>query len=266
MKWVTSPRKEFSFPWTFFDNNSYFCLGFWDIIKDIITQSCCSLSYPADSVKKYLLSQKNFAETKILVLISFTSLRKIFGWIDKTFVGSTKVFFCYKDNIMFSWSNNIISSTQQNSLVVQIWSIQPNVLVSFNKFQVFIHWEKNAIESKAFLSIRMYTRTNKYVTNSISYWFESVIYMLLERNAIDSIAFFSQYKIQPNVFFSSVHFLKRVFKIKQMLLWIEDSFYVKYNSEIYLLSFMNFTSLDLSPGYLVDNVSQNSIWMSHRDQ
>ena len=42
-------------------------------------------------------------------------------------------------------------------------------------------------------SYKYTTRTNKYVTNSIAYWFEFVLYMLLKRNAIDSIAIFSVY-------------------------------------------------------------------------
>ena len=81
----------------------------------------------------------------------------------------------------------------------------------FNKYHaplLKLHWEKNAIESKTFLSKSMYTinslkyttRINKYVTNSIAYWFESMIYMLLERNAFDSIALFSQCRNRSSTF------------------------------------------------------------------
>ena len=56
------------------------------------------------------------------------------------------------------------------------------------------------LESMYTINSKKYTkRTNKYVTNSIAYWFESMIYMLLERNAFDSIAFFSQCTLTTHI-------------------------------------------------------------------
>ena len=63
-----------------------------------------------------------------------------------------------------------------------------------------VHWEKNAIESKEFLSVSMYIiDSNQYVIELVTYllvlivhFYELIVYMLLERNAFDSIAFFSQ--------------------------------------------------------------------------
>ena len=63
-----------------------------------------------------------------------------------------------------------------------------------------LHWEKNAIESKAFLSKSMYTTDSNqfaielvtYLLVLVVYFYEFIVYMLLERNAFDSIAFFSQ--------------------------------------------------------------------------
>ena len=63
-----------------------------------------------------------------------------------------------------------------------------------------VHWEKNAIESKAFLSKSMYIIDSnqyaielvKYILVLVVYFYELIVYMLLERNAFDSIAFFSQ--------------------------------------------------------------------------
>ena len=59
---------------------------------------------------------------------------------------------------------------------------------------------ENAIESIVFLSKRMYiTDLNQYAIELVtyllvlvSYFYEFIVYMLLERNAFDSIAFFSQ--------------------------------------------------------------------------
>ena len=59
---------------------------------------------------------------------------------------------------------------------------------------------KNAIESIAFLSKSMYsTNSNQYAIELVTYvlvlvvyFYEFIVYMLLERNAFDSIAFFSQ--------------------------------------------------------------------------
>ena len=59
---------------------------------------------------------------------------------------------------------------------------------------------KNAIETIAFLSKSMYiTGSNQYAIELVTYLLvlvvyfdEFIVYMLLERNAFDSIAFFSQ--------------------------------------------------------------------------
>ena len=61
-----------------------------------------------------------------------------------------------------------------------------------------LHWEKNAIESIAFLSKSMYiTDLNQYAIELVThllvlvlYFYEFIVYMLLERNAFNSIAFF----------------------------------------------------------------------------
>ena len=66
--------------------------------------------------------------------------------------------------------------------------------------QSLLPWEKNAIESKAFLSKSMYTMiSNQYAIELVTYllllavyFYELIVYMLLERNAFDSIEFFSQ--------------------------------------------------------------------------
>ena len=63
----------------------------------------------------------------------------------------------------------------------------------------FIHWEKNAIESIEFLSKSVYiTDSNQcaielvtYLLVLVVYFYQFIVYMLLERNAFDSIAFFS---------------------------------------------------------------------------
>ena len=61
-----------------------------------------------------------------------------------------------------------------------------------------VHWEKNAIESKAFLSKSMCIMdSNQYAIELVTFigfcsiflWINN---MLLEKNAFDSIAFFSQ--------------------------------------------------------------------------
>ena len=68
---------------------------------------------------------------------------------------------------------------------------------------------KNAIESIAFLSKSMYiTDSNQYAIELVTYllvlevyFYELIVYMLLERNAFDSIAFFSQWELlrsKPN--------------------------------------------------------------------
>ena len=62
----------------------------------------------------------------------------------------------------------------------------------------FVHWEKNAIESKAFLSKSMYiSDSNQYAIELLTYllvlvvyFYELIGYMLLEWNAFNSIAFF----------------------------------------------------------------------------
>ena len=70
-------------------------------------------------------------------------------------------------------------------------------------FEHFLHWEKNAIESIAFLSKSIYiTDSNQYALELVTYllilvvyFYEFIVYMLLEKNAFDSIAFFSQCRI-----------------------------------------------------------------------
>ena len=62
------------------------------------------------------------------------------------------------------------------------------------------NWGKNAIESKAFLSKSMYiVDLNQYAIELVSYllvlavyFYELMVCMLFERNAFDSISFFSQ--------------------------------------------------------------------------
>ena len=69
-----------------------------------------------------------------------------------------------------------------------------------NSETLFIHGEKNAIKSRAFLSKSMCIRdSNKYAIELVTYllllvvnFYEFIVYMLFERNAFDSIAFFSQ--------------------------------------------------------------------------
>ena len=64
--------------------------------------------------------------------------------------------------------------------------------------QHYLHWEKNAIESKAFLSKSMYImNSNQYAIELVTYllvlvvyFYELIVYMLLQRNSFDSIAFF----------------------------------------------------------------------------
>ena len=65
---------------------------------------------------------------------------------------------------------------------------------------LWLHWEKNVIESIAFHSKSMYiTDSNQYAIELVTYllvlvvyFYEFIVYILLERNAFDSIAFFSQ--------------------------------------------------------------------------
>ena len=63
-----------------------------------------------------------------------------------------------------------------------------------------LHWEKNAFESKAFLSKSMHIMDSNqydielvtYLLVLVVYFYELIVYMLLERNSFDSISFFSQ--------------------------------------------------------------------------
>ena len=69
---------------------------------------------------------------------------------------------------------------------------------SFDFIQATIHWENNAIEPIAFLSKGMYiTNSNRYAIELVTYllvlvvyFYESIVYILLEINVFDSIAFF----------------------------------------------------------------------------
>ena len=66
------------------------------------------------------------------------------------------------------------------------------------KLTIHAHWEKNAIESKAFLSESMCIMdSNQYAIELVTsllvfvvYFYELIVYVLLEWNAFDSIAFF----------------------------------------------------------------------------
>ena len=65
-------------------------------------------------------------------------------------------------------------------------------------YDYLITLRKNAIEPKAFLSKSMYIMdSNQYSIELVTYllvlvvyFYELIVYMLLERNALDSIAFF----------------------------------------------------------------------------
>ena len=67
------------------------------------------------------------------------------------------------------------------------------------KFYI-LHWERNAIALKAFLSKSMYIINSyqyaielvTYLFVVVVYFYELIVYMLLERNDFDSIAFLSQ--------------------------------------------------------------------------
>ena len=69
-------------------------------------------------------------------------------------------------------------------------------------------WEKNAIESKAFLSKSMYIMDSNqydielvtYLLVLVVYFYELIVYMLLERNAFDSIVFFSQWILKKGFY------------------------------------------------------------------
>ena len=80
-------------------------------------------------------------------------------------------------------------------------------IVDLKKYAIWTSTlRKNAIESKAFLSKSMYIMdSNQYVMELVTYllflvvyFYELIVYMLLERNAFDSIAFFSQFRHAPN--------------------------------------------------------------------
>ena len=66
---------------------------------------------------------------------------------------------------------------------------------------------KNAIESKVFLSKSMYIMDSNYYTIElvtyllvfVVYFYELIVDMFLERNALDSIAFFSQCKLMESL-------------------------------------------------------------------
>ena len=76
-----------------------------------------------------------------------------------------------------------------------------------------LHREKNAIDSKAFLSKSMYIMdSNQYAIELVTYllvlvvyFYELIVYMILERNAFDSITFFSHCTLLT-LFFRPSHF------------------------------------------------------------
>ena len=76
-------------------------------------------------------------------------------------------------------------------------------------------YTEKKIESKAFFSKSMYIMdSNQYAIELVTYllvlvvyFYELIVYMLLERNAFDSIAFFSQCKeIYRSHFVNSIDF------------------------------------------------------------
>ena len=87
-------------------------------------------------------------------------------------------------SVFFSWVNSVnISAMRYKKQKI-------------NSTQVLISHQttlrKNAIESIAFRSKSMYKELVTYLLVLVVYFYEFIIYMLLERNSFDSIAFFSQ--------------------------------------------------------------------------
>ena len=72
-----------------------------------------------------------------------------------------------------------------------------------------LHWEKNAIESIAFLSKSMYIMDSNqyaielvtYLLVLVAYFYELIVNMLLERNAFNSIAFFLSVFLKNYLYF-----------------------------------------------------------------
>ena len=96
--------------------------------------------------------------------------------------------FSSHEKFSFFWLGLIFENGYLYTYTIYIWGllsyIEKKMLLNQKHFfpKAYVYYE----------FIKIYYKINRYVTNSIAYWFESVIYMLLERNAIDSIAFFSQ--------------------------------------------------------------------------
>ena len=94
---------------------------------------------------------------------------------------------------------NWVNSTSDNSIYIMDLNQYAIKLVIY-LLVLLVHWEKNAIESIAFLSKSMnITDSNQYAIELVTYllvlvvyFYEFIVYMLLEKNAFDSIAFFSQ--------------------------------------------------------------------------
>ena len=122
----------------------------------------------------------------------------------------------------------IIRSTQN------IWLNQQKFCWLNQIFPYNLHWEKNAIESKAFLYKSMYIMdSNQYAMELVTYllvlvvyFYGLIVYMLLERNAFDSIAFFSQ--------------CTRVFDI-DVIKWTRINFFAK--NRFYLSIYSPFSSI-----------------------
>ena len=108
------------------------------------------------------------------------------------------------------------------------------ISINFTNFSILNR--KNVIESKAFLSKSMYIMdSNQYAIESVTYllvlvvyFYEFIVYMLLERDAFDSIAFFSQCRL------ASVGFLREpmniynrkplTLKFSWVSLWLHETF------------------------------------------
>ena len=80
------------------------------------------------------------------------SKKCLIGWFNKNFVSSTVVSCCYTEK-MFSWSNKIISLTQQNSFAMKFWLIElfeklnSKIAVAAN---CFVYFNKEKLNSNLY--------------------------------------------------------------------------------------------------------------------
>ena len=152
----------------------------------------------------------------------------------KNLVESTKclLFFFYKGNEMFGWSNWIIALTQQNSLLSKVFLIEPNILITFSKFQhpensffeskkhfFDIRWRKKFLDSKEIFALTVY-QINVSLNWRTFFWFKQI--------------FFGPKKC----FFE----LKKFFLIQTNLLWSKEidlfhTFYSVYSNSYFLTHF-----------------------------